>query len=137
MKTFNDGPMENHGGSLVSLRYTPTPMNQNNSMPHDTREWERRLDDLLASLDPTDSVPNTEPLRNFIHHQLQKARHDWLREEIVRLAEMVEPTQALYTTADLIQTSSTGLQMERNKGNNKALQTIIDRYHSELDQDKK
>lgn len=60
---------------------------------------------------------------------LQKARHDWLREEIVRLEGMKEdePPHAGYTRVEASMYSYA-------KGRNQALQTIIDRYHSELDQ---
>ena len=49
------------------------------------------------------------------HQELQKARHDWLREEIVKLEGM--KVLGLYS------------QIKNN-----ILQTIIDRYQSELDQ---
>lgn len=52
--------------------------------------------------------------------ELQKARHDWLREEIVKLKGM-EVT--IREDAD-------------TTGYNFALQTIIDRYQAEVDQDK-
>lgn len=53
-----------------------------------------------------------ESIETFIHHQLQKARQDWLREleEVMRV--------------DIGDASPTRL----------ALQTLLDRYHSELDQ---
>lgn len=60
-----------------------------------------------------------------LHHQLQKARQDWLQEEIVRL-------EGMKTGAEL---RSGDYSEHRGIGFDKALQTIIDRYHSELDQD--
>ena len=61
-------------------------------------------------------------------HQLQKARQDWLREEIVRLEGM--KTSGLLL-AQSLHNSMKGAIV------NETIQTIIDRYHSELDQDKK
>lgn len=64
------------------------------------------------------------------HHQLQKAkeelqkaRQDWLQEEIVKLKGMIHEinTEDEYAKYD---------------GQNKAIQTIIDRYQAEVDQDK-
>ena len=62
-----------------------------------------------------------------IHHQVQKARQDWLREEIEELEGMkiANYPSSLKDPSGFCQ----------NVGYNKALQTIIDRYHSELDQD--
>lgn len=58
------------------------------------------------------------------HQQLQKARQTWLQEEIVRL-------DGMKTGAEL---RSGDYSEHRGIGFDKALQTIIDRYHSELDQ---
>lgn len=60
-----------------------------------------------------------------IDHQLQKARHGWLREEIVRLEGMKlgghrDEDRRIYAG-----------------GNDDAIQTIIGRYQAELDQDNK
>ena len=55
--------------------------------------------------------------------ELQKARQDWLQEEIVRL----EVEQEKYSMSGSAEYDLVTWQ---------ALQTIIDRYHSELDQDK-
>ncbi len=72
-------------------------------------------------------------LRNTLHQELQKVRHDWLREEIVKLEGM--KNRRYYediTHADedlkLIQARSMEL------GHSSAIKTIIDRYQSELDQ---
>lgn len=64
--------------------------------------------------------------QELLHQELQKARHDWLREEIVKLEEMKikELPSSLHDT--------TGFVMGHSK--NLTLQTIIDRYQSELDQ---
>ena len=62
-------------------------------------------------------------IRTTLHQELQKARHDWLREEIVKLEGMKKTMQTV-----------TGHEQQYNFGNNQALQTIIDRYQSELDQ---
>ena len=58
-------------------------------------------------------------MKERVHQELQKARQDWLREEIVKLEGMDahEPNRGIYR--------------------NEALQTIIDRYQSELDQPNK
>ena len=63
-----------------------------------------------------------------LHQQLQKVRQDWLRQEIVKLEGMKQEEP------DKIDYDGTGLSQY---GFNSALQTIIDRYHSELDQDNK
>lgn len=54
----------------------------------------------------------------YLHQELQKARQDWLREEIVKLENM----------------KVLGLYSEIK---NRVLQPIIDRYQSELDQSNK
>jgi hypothetical protein len=60
------------------------------------------------------------------HQELQKARHDWLREEIVKLEGM--KIKELPSSLD----DTTGFVMGHSK--NITIQTIIDRYQSELDQ---
>ena len=60
--------------------------------------------------------------------QLQKARHDWLREEIVKLEGM----HIKYLPSTL----KDPVGFCEGIGRNKTIKTIIDRYHSELDQDK-
>jgi len=52
-------------------------------------------------------------------------KKDWLREEIVRLEGMKKRTE--------LDKSSLAIGMQEY-WHNQALQTIIDRYHSELDQ---
>lgn len=104
-------------------------------MTHNTREVEEIVEQfekrmplitshgllLEARLTPTSYLKMKEWLRTTLHHQLQKARHDWLREEIVRLEGAMYDKPRGY----------------RGKAFNEAFQTIIDRYKEELDQDKK
>lgn len=74
--------------------------------------------------DPELTIKN---VLDIFHHQLQKARQDWLREEIVKL----ERVQYAYTNLD-----SKRLRYEKQTYN-KTIQTIIDMHQRELDQDKK
>ncbi len=60
------------------------------------------------------------------HQELQKARQDWLREEIVKLEGMKRDCCAGIGPCDEICRAT-------NEGNH-IIQTIIDRYQSELDQ---
>jgi hypothetical protein len=60
-----------------------------------------------------------------IEQGLQKARHNWLREEIVRLKEQI---------IDLKDWRYSEVAYDNTVGSNLALQTIIDRYQKELDQ---
>lgn len=62
----------------------------------------------------------------IIEREVQKARRDWLREEIVKLEE--EKIKTLPSALD----DTTGFLL--GHGKNITIQTIIDRYHSELDQ---
>ena len=78
-----------------------------------------------------------ESILDWHHQQLQKARHDWLREEIVRL-EGVKVTkdeidQAKYSNGNPVQRPEIKQLIEWV--NHRTIQTIIDRYHSELDQE--
>ena len=68
-----------------------------------------------------------ETLTKMLHQELQKARHDWLREEIVKLEGMKQPI----TTEDRVESDFASIEWDKY---NQALQTIIDRYSSELDQ---
>lgn len=58
----------------------------------------------------------------------KKARQDWLREEIVRLGRM--------KTADYPSSLADPVGFIKCLSNNNTLQTLIDRYQEELDQDK-
>lgn len=118
-------------------------------MTHNTKKLEEIVETLLEELsyggrknylDDTMGMDTArEILRTTLHHQLQKARHDWLREEIVRLGGMKKKGQ-----------NGEGLPFENSpeiygnarmeawkNGSNKALQTIIDHYQAELNQDNK
>ena len=68
-----------------------------------------------------------ETLTKMLHQELQKARHDWLREEIVKLEGMKQPI----TIEDRVESAFASIEWDKY---NQALQTIIDRYSSELDQ---
>ena len=67
--------------------------------------------------------PSPLEVKMLIEEQLQKARHDWLRGEIVRLEEIQSSIDDFAYDSD-------------ERGKREILQTIIDRYQSELDQDK-
>lgn len=103
-------------------------------MTHNTREWKEiddKVCDLMMEFGPDGHIDGHEKLTDYIHHQLQKARHDWLRKEIVRLKKMRQVENVTSETE-----SEYEYQVRNNRciGNNKALQTIIDRYQAELDQ---
>lgn len=80
-----------------------------------------------------------ETLTKMLHQELQKARQSWLREEIVKLEGRLIPVPKMelspYTTDYQIMMDS-GFRLSDAKLYNQALQTIIDRYQSELDQPK-
>lgn len=63
-------------------------------------------------------------LENLLHQELQKARESWLQEEIVTLKEEKLEAELHYDMRGMAET----------KTYCSALQTIIDRYQSELDQ---
>jgi hypothetical protein len=69
----------------------------------------------------------TKAFEDLFHHQLQKARQDWLQEEIVKLEGILSNKQyadiSPFDHAEVVRVE--------------ALQTILDRYNSELDQDNK
>jgi len=68
---------------------------------------------------------NEKEKAELLHQELQKARQLWLREEIVKLEGMkAERFKWDYKEGD----------GQYKDGFNEALQTIIDRYQSELDQ---
>jgi hypothetical protein len=89
-------------------------MNQNNSreeynMPsieHGGEQWIRMVDHIALT-----------------HQELQKAREEWLREEIVKLEGMYKKELEISFE-----------EAHENYIHNQALQTIADRYLSELDQ---
>ena len=86
-----------------------------------TPEWVYRFNKFLIEERTTGEI--IKFIDELIHQELQKARHDWLREEIVKL----EGKQFAYTDLD-----SKRLRYEK-QAYNRALQTIIDRYLLELE----
>ena len=71
---------------------------------------------------------------NKLHQELQKARHDWLREEIVKLEGVKMANE--HSSECLHNEAPEYCDCDNYIKWNKALQTIIDRYQSELDQPK-
>jgi hypothetical protein len=65
-----------------------------------------------------------EEVIEYIHQERQKARHDWLREEIVKLEKIKSGIEKFDYDSD-------------ERGKCEILQIIIDRYLSELDQPNK
>ena len=103
-------------------------------MPNNTRERIEEIKNIIADEVLTKdgqvylSSTGEERLKTFFHQELQKARQSWLREEIVKLEGM--KIKELPSSLD----DTTGFVMGHSK--NITLQTIIDRYQSELDQPK-
>jgi uncharacterized protein YydD (DUF2326 family) len=64
-------------------------------------------------------------LKEFIHQELQKARHDWLQEEIVKLEGMKNEMPKIIREP---------FELAESVGKKILLNRIIQRYHSELDQ---
>jgi hypothetical protein len=81
---------------------------------------------LMKKLDGSDIAEIWEILKptieHIVHQELQKARHDWLREEIVKLEGMKKSRLNVNFIED-------SYIYEYNQ----ALQTIIDRSQSELE----
>ena len=119
---------------------------KSNKETHNTREveeWEQEFDEMPFGI----TIPFNQDmmwgekegfeadgreefkqwLHTTLHHQLQKDRQDWLREEIVKLEGMRERAQF---------GRETSWEIEHANGHNQTLQTIIDRYQEELNQDK-
>ncbi len=73
-----------------------------------------------------------------LHQELQKARETWLREEIVKLEGMKYKTSycgySIRSTTVDTKSAVDCINGAEKMGRNQALQTIIDRYQSELDQ---
>ena len=116
-------------------------------MTHDTREvsnWKEQVRDWWYSAQDYLTIKGAElnearrvDLEHIIDHQLQKARHDWLREEIVRLEGMkniVGSQTEISSNESLVKMVKNVIELKGEMAYNQALQTIIDRYHSELDQ---
>ena len=109
-------------------------------MTHDPREAEafnRRFMEPFCNKHECRPCKECGTATDFIHHQLQKARHDWLREEIVRLEGMkniVGSQTEISSNESLVKMVKNVIELKGEMAYNQALQTIIDRYHSELDQ---
>lgn len=65
--------------------------------------------------------------KDHLHHQLQKARQDWLREEIVRLGKIKEETA----------TTNKPFELAEYVGKMMFIDELIQRYQKELNQDNK
>lgn len=101
----------------------------NNAQPEDIDIYANQLEMLIEY-----------HMKERVHQELQKARQTWLREEIVKLEGRLIPVPKMelspYTTDYQIMMDS-GFRLSDAKLYNQAIQTIIDRYQSELGQDKK
>ena len=119
-------------------------MNQNNSRIEEiVEDFITRFSVNIADIKTTKElakywIRKTLLELNETHHQqLQKARHDWLREEIVRLEGMkniVGSQTEISSNESLVKMVKNVIELKGEMAYNQALQTIIDRYHSELDQ---
>ena len=101
-------------------------------MTHDPREAEafnRRFMEPFCNKHECRPCKECGTATDFIHQQLQKTRQDWLREATNEIDDMFMCNFEIYK-----RNKSVG---EIHDDVIKALQTIIDRYQSELDQDKK
>lgn len=111
-------------------------------MTHNTRELEdmNQIKAALWQLGHTekDAGHIITMIESMLHHQLQKARQTWLREEIVKLGRWLEKgTHMVDCPISHIHLEVSSCTCGAfNGGKNHALQTIIDRYQAELDQDK-
>ena len=132
---------------------------------HNTREVEEVVKEFYKIFDTdnlwqgedewTKNVPigNIEQwLRTTLHQQLQKARQDWLQEEIVKLEgmkryiESEEPFVPWYKPDGMSEEEyayhihnheQKRARWEADCEWNQALDNVINRYNEELDQDKK
>lgn len=93
-------------------------------MTHDTREIEATQ---LAKALAEAYDEGVEEGKQYLHQQLQKARHDWLREEIVSLEES-KPTPPNILVPD-----ESPIAHALREGEYQALQTIIDRYQKKIE----
>ena len=111
-----------------------------------TMSKDREIEEILKENYPTglyaklartgDYVNTTSTVLYIFYQELQKVRADWLREEIVKLEGMkVKQEHHREVWANGEYTKMANYYM--NIGTNQALQTIIDRYQSELDQPNK
>lgn len=69
----------------------------------------------------------TPRLEKLLHQELQKARHDWLREEIVRLEKIKEQTPI----------TNKPFELAESVGKKMFIDELIQCYQSELDQPNK
>ena len=76
----------------------------------------------------------TPKLHKLLHQELQQAHHNWLREEIVKLEGVKMANE--HSSECLHNEAPEYCDCDNYIKWNKALQTIIDRYQSELDQPK-
>lgn len=86
---------------------------------------EEILQNFVEHAHERDCVPRLREALNTFHHQeLQKARHDWLREEIVKLEALINTNEADGHAHDPA--------IAYEEGCNDTIQTIIDRHQAEL-----
>lgn len=107
-------------------------------MKLDTNEWEATVDSwrMFPNYDMIDyDRIRIDDIKTFIHQQLQKANQDWLREEIVKLGVMKKEIVPIQYEPNPINVTMAYHEQTLRIGYNQAIQTIIDRYQSELDQD--
>lgn len=140
---------------IIGSPLPPPTMNQipniGETNTREVEEWEKKFDMQFAkgfyngdwvlfycpTSDQKDEHPATEEdVKAFIHQQLQKARHDWLREEIVKL-EGIKPDLSIYTLfgKPMIEWDFEEVaKYTKDLGTKESLQTIIDRYLLELNE---
>lgn len=83
------------------------------------------------------AVDLREQLRTILHQELQKVRQTWLEEEIVKLKSEKEQDECLGEERKNCHWCGRNMYCRgrvEEIAHNQTLQTIIDRYQSELDQ---
>lgn len=95
------------------------PMTTHNT---EIKELEELINNIRRYPD-TDSVH----IHQYFHHQLQKARQDWLGDEIVRLGKIKEETV----------TTNKPFELAEYVGKIMFIDELIQRYQEELNQDNK
>lgn len=110
------------------MEITLTPMNQNNSREVE-QIFESKIYDLVmlcGGVITTDEAKKAAKEMAQTHHQeLQKARHEWLREEIDSLEYMKNQMPKVVREP---------FELAESVGAKMAIDEIIDRHQSELDQ---
>ena len=107
-------------------------------MSHTNNKEVERIEEIVvnAQCDAGDVVTGwviqSDEARRILHQELQKAQQDWLRGEIVKLDGMKGGIDDI-DIPPLYKTLAEKVTFKN--GHNQALQTIIDRYKDELDQD--